>query len=132
MKKITVLLALAFLLTIPALALAGNGNRGGGFQGGGAQAGPGGFTGSGAPSLTVAEALDLGDDAWVTLTGRIEKRLGHERYQFSDATGTVVLDIDDDEWRGLTVGPEDVVEIQGEVDRHYLKKEIEVERIIKK
>ena len=137
MRKIVFSLALASLLMTPALALADDGKRGGGFQTSStqaesAQAAPGGFIGSGAPSITVSEALKLGDDAWVTLTGRIEKQIGHEKYQFSDGTGAITLDIDDDDWHGLTVGPGEMVEIQGEVDKDFMKTESEVERIVKK
>ncbi len=138
MRKFVFTLVLAPLLMTPALALAGdNKHEAGGFQAGGApsenaRAVPGGFSGPGAPAVTVAEALKLGDDAWVTLTGRIEKQLGHEEYSFTDGTGAVRVEIDDKVWRGLTVGPEDVVVIQGEVDRDFTKMEIEVKSIAKK
>ena len=68
----------------------------------------------------------------MTLEGKIEKQLGHEKYQFSDGTGTIVLDIDDKRWRGLTVGPEDTVVITGELDKDFTSLEIEVKKIVKK
>ncbi|MDL4455004.1 NirD/YgiW/YdeI family stress tolerance protein [Klebsiella michiganensis] len=40
------------------------------------------------------------------LEGQITRRLGHERYEFRDASGTVVLDIDDKVWHGVTVSAE--------------------------
>ncbi len=137
MKTTLFSLVLAFLLTVPAPARADDHNRGGGFQaaGGAATAGDqtgGGYTGPGAAPMTVAEALKLGDEAWVSLTGRIDRQLGHENYQFRDDTGTVALEIDDDAWGGLTVGPNDVVVIHGEVDKDWTRFEIEVDRIAKK
>ncbi|MDR2946930.1 MAG: NirD/YgiW/YdeI family stress tolerance protein, partial [Candidatus Adiutrix sp.] len=89
----------------------------------------GGFTGPGAAGgnvATVSGALKMRDDAWVTLEGKIEKQLRHEKYQFRDHTGVIVLDIDDKRWRGLTVGPEDTVVVTGEVDREFNGREIEV------
>ena len=79
-------LALAF----PAMAAQG------GFQGPG-QA-PGGFQGptSGVQADTVAKALKAWDDAPVMLTGHIVERVAgsDDKYNFRDATGTIVVEID--------------------------------------
>ena len=79
----------------------------------------GGFAGPGAglSATTVAGALELRDDAIVTLRGRIVAALGDEKYTFQDATGSVTVEIDDDEWRGITVTPETTIEITGELDK---------------
>ncbi|MDI5434721.1 NirD/YgiW/YdeI family stress tolerance protein, partial [Salmonella enterica subsp. enterica serovar Kentucky] len=46
--------------------------------------------------------------------------IGTERlYVFKDATGTINVDIDHKRWNGLTVTPQDTVEIQGEVDKDW-------------
>ena len=37
------------------------------------------------------------------------------------ATGTIRVEIDDEDWQGLTVTPKDKVEIKGEVDTHLMK-----------
>jgi uncharacterized protein (TIGR00156 family) len=66
----------------------------------------GGFQGPGISDSTVADALKLPDDTPVVLKGKIEKSLGNEKYQFSDGTGVIVVEIDNEEWRGLTVTPE--------------------------
>lgn len=78
----------------------------------------GGFTGPTAPNLnvTAAEASKLSDDTPVILTGKIEQSLGDEKYMFRDASGTIIIEIDDDDWRGVTVGPNDTVILQGEID----------------
>jgi len=120
MKKLLLTLALASLLAFPSLALADGKNRGGGFSG------P-----DGTPKVTVAEALKMRDDSKVTLTGKIVKKLGPEKYEFSDGSGSITIEIDDDDWRGLTVGPEDTVVIHGEVDRDFQGREIDVDSIKK-
>lgn len=85
------------------------------------------FQGPGLAPVTVAEALKLSDDTPVVLNGQIEKSLGDEKYQFKDATGTVVVEIDDEDWRGLDVTPNDVITIKGEVDKDMFKTEIDVD-----
>lgn len=80
----------------------------------------GGFQGPGIADSTVAEALKLPDDTPVVLKGKIEKSLGNEKYQFNDGSATIVVEIDNDEWRGLTVKPENTVEIRGEIDKEML------------
>ena len=80
----------------------------------------------------VGEAKKLSDDTPVVLTGKIVRSLGSEKYEFKDKTGSVTLDIDNDDWNGVNVGPEDTVEIQGEVDKDFTSFEIDVDRVIKK
>lgn len=121
MKKLFLMTCLLFFLVVPSLGLAADNVKKGG-----------GFTGLSAAKTTVAEVEKMADDAWVTLEGKIEKQLGHEKYQFNDGTGTIVLDIDDKRWQGLTVGPEDTVIITGEIDKDFRGREIEVKVITKK
>lgn len=103
---------------------ANQGSYGGGY---------GGFTGPQAQGAnTVAGALKAWDDTMVTLKGNIIRQVAHEKYEFKDSTGTMIVEIDDDKWYGLSVGPNDVVEIYGEVDSEiYRKNEIDV-KFIKK
>ena len=93
----------------------------------------GGFTGPQAQGAnTVAGALKARDDTMVTLKGNIIRQVAHEKYEFKDSTGVIIVEIDDDKWYGLSVGPNDVVEIYGEVDSEiYRKNEIDV-KFIKK
>ena len=134
MKKTLFFAALSSILAFSSITLAKE-NRGG-FQGDGAPAAQtaprgGGFANNAKP-VTVAEAQNQADDTWVVLTGRIVKQLGHEKYQFTDGTTSITIEIDDDVWQGLTVGPNDKVEIQGEVDKGFRNVEIDVKRITKK
>ena len=89
----------------------------------------GGFKGPGLSAITVEQALKLNDDAAVVLEGQIEKSLGKENYVFKDATGSVTIEIDDDDWKGQTVTPQDTVVIKGEVEKDMFKTEIDVDVI---
>lgn len=93
----------------------------------------GGFQGPTIASTTVADALKFNDDTPVVLVGNIQKNLGNEKYQFADKTGTIVVEIDDEDWRGQVVKPENTVEIRGEIDKELLgTPEVDVDSIILK
>lgn len=81
----------------------------------------GGFEGPGLKVSSVAEALKLADETPVVLEGSIVKSLGHEKYLFKDSSGSVVIEIDNDDWNGITVKPENIIEIKGEVDKEIFK-----------
>lgn len=123
MKKLAMVSALALVIGFSGNALA--------QQNFGA-ANAGGYTGPSAASMTVAEAKKLGDDTPVVLIGKLEKSLGGEKYLFTDNTGSVTVEIDNDDWRGLTVNDKDTVEICGEVDKDFMNFEIDVDSIAKK
>lgn len=93
----------------------------------------GGFSGPGTDVsiITIEQAKGLNDEAMVIMRGKIQKKIGDELYLFADDTGTINIEIDDDDWMGLTVGPDDLVEITGEVDKGWTKMEIEVDQIQK-
>ena len=79
---------------------------------------------------TVNQIENLADETYVTMQGNITSQVGHEKYMFKDSTGTIKVEIDDDDWHGLTVGPEDRIQIQGEVDKSWTKPtKIEVDSI---
>ena len=86
-----------------------------------------------ASALTIEEAKKLRDDSPVQLQGNIVRALGDEKYTFRDASGEIVVEIDNDVWRGVTVGPGDKVEIRGEIDKDFpgFPVEIEVDAIKK-
>ena len=88
-----------------------------------------GFQDPGLKTSTVAQALEMSDDTPVVLEGNIEQSLGDEKYMFKDASGSVVVDIDDEDWRGMTVTPQDTVIINGEVDKDFFKTKIDVDSI---
>jgi uncharacterized protein (TIGR00156 family) len=78
---------------------------------------------------TVAQVTELSEDAQVKLVGYIVKSLGDETFEFRDDTGTLVIEIDDDDWHGVEAGPSDRVEITGEVEREWRETGVEVDRI---
>ncbi len=92
----------------------------------------GGFSGNtdNITITTVNQVENLPDETYVTMQGNITSQVGHEKYMFKDETGTLKIEIDDDDWNGLVVGPEDRIQIQGEVDKSWTKPtKIEVDSI---
>jgi uncharacterized protein (TIGR00156 family) len=90
----------------------------------------GGFSGPDDRKLvSVADALSLPDESNVWLSGHIVKAIGDEKYEFKDATGTLVVEIDDEDWRGLNVAPDKKVDIAGEIDKEWNGVEFEVDMI---
>ncbi|MCJ7055085.1 YgiW/YdeI family stress tolerance OB fold protein [Klebsiella variicola] len=132
MKKIAAMTAIVALLSMPVLAA-----EQGGFTGPSSTtqvsstAQAGGFTGPSGAVTTVANAKSLRDDTWVTLRGKITERISDDLYKFQDASGVINVDIDHKRWNGVTVGPQDTVEIQGEVDKDWNSVEIDVKQIRK-
>jgi uncharacterized protein (TIGR00156 family) len=67
-------------------------------------------------AVTVNDARNLSHDSWVVLTGNIVFSLPQPNdYTFRDYSGEITIDIGPKEWRGLSVGESDRVEISGEV-----------------
>ena len=80
--------------------------------------------------VSVAKAKTLKDETGVTLTGKIVKHIAEDDFEFKDATGSIVLDIDDDLWQPMQLKAGDKVKVIGEVDTHRTKPtDIDVIRI---
>ena len=128
MKKLAAMVAVMALCSAPVLAA-----QQGGFSGPTTttQSQNGGFVGPNGSSTTVESAKSLRDDTWVTLRGNIVERISDDLYKFQDSSGTVNVDIDHKRWNGVTVTPQDTVEIQGEVDKDWNSVEIDVKQIRK-
>lgn len=127
MKKFAAVIAVMALCSAPVMAA-----EQGGFSGPSAtQSQAGGFQGPNGSVTTVESAKSLRDDTWVTLRGNIVERISDDLYVFKDASGTINVDIDHKRWNGVTVTPQDVVEIQGEVDKDWNSVEIDVKQITK-
>lgn len=92
---------------------------------------PGGFIGGDGEIVTVEQVKEMRDDVPVVLQGVIVERNGDEKYLFQDSTGSIVVEIDDENWGGLTVGPEEVIKVYGDVDRGIFSTEIDVDYIRK-
>jgi uncharacterized protein (TIGR00156 family) len=78
---------------------------------------------------TVSEVAKLGDDVRVVLEGKIEAHIKDDDYRFRDNTGTITLDIDDDEWPAVNISENDRVRIFGETDASFLRRKVDVDRI---
>lgn len=102
-----VIFALIVFLAFPAYGAFVGGNQGG-------YAGPDVDN-----STTVKAVKGMRDDTFVTLTGRIVSRIGGDKYVFQDATGQITVDIDDEDFRGQTVSPQNMVRITGEVEKEF-------------
>lgn len=91
----------------------------------------GGFTGPSVEVITIEQAKGMSDDTFVILRGNITKNIGDELYVFTDGTGTINIEIDDEDWNGQNIGPEDLVEIRGEIDKGWTSIEIDVDSVSK-
>ncbi len=87
------------------------------------------YTGPSGAKATVKEALDMADDTYVTLTGKITKHIGGNKYSFTDETGTIEVEIKNRMWNGFTAGPDDTVVIVGKIDKDFFDREVEVKSI---
>ena len=130
MKKTLAIAAIVALMSAPLYAA--NTNTAGGFSGPGAtQTQSGGFSGPNSSAMTVERAKTMSDDTWVTLRGTLVERISHDQYLFKDASGTINVEIGSKRWNGVTITPQDQVEIQGEVDKDWNSVEIDVKQINK-
>ena len=92
--------------------------------------GQGGFDGpDDKRRATVAEAAALSDDTRVIVVGSIVRALGDEKYEFRDDTGVLRVEIDDDDWDGLRVTPEDRLELEGEIEQDSDGPELDVDAV---
>lgn len=108
------------LMTVVTLACTGAAMADG-FNNGTTQQFNNGYTGQAQALITVEQAKQMPDDAWVTLQGNIVKQIGDEDYVFQDSTGQINVEIDQKYWRGITIKPTDLVQITGEVETHRFK-----------
>lgn len=88
---------------------------------------------NGSSQLTkVADILqNPKDDADVTVQGHLLRKVGDEEYVFSDGTGEIIVEIDDDDFpQGQPVDDKTRVELVGEVDTNKRRPpEIDVDRV---
>lgn len=77
---------------------------------------------------SVSDAINKGlDEQQLTLRGRITNFLGDDKYEFQDETGTIRIELDDDQnWSHIQ--KDQLIEITGELDKHMQYVKIEVYR----
>lgn len=124
MKRIAIIFFAAAMIAGSALAQGFNDYNdqqnygyGGGFQDDGS---------SQALITPVKKALRMRDDTIVILRGNLVRRISDEKYLFHDATGEIIVEIDDDKWGGVTASPKDTLELSGEIDRDINKVKVDV------
>lgn len=84
------------------------------------------------PEITVAQIKNVHDDAIVTLTGNVIKKIDgtKDKYIFKDNTGEIRIEIDHKYLPAQDFGPQNVVRITGEVDKDWTgPAEIDVKRV---
>ncbi|OOF59622.1 YgiW/YdeI family stress tolerance OB fold protein [Rodentibacter genomosp. 2] len=92
-----------------------------------------GFVDENAIVKTVSDALKANDDTPARLEGKIVKQLGKKDFIFKDSTDQEIqIEIDKKAWNGVTVNPQDRIQIIGKVDKEWDNTEIDVKQVIKK
>lgn len=129
MRKLGVVVLVTTLL-VGSAAFAGHHrweHQPGGFDGNYAQQnGPQGFANSTFKN-TADVKKNARDEQHVVLTGRLINYLGDEKYEFADESGTIVVELDDD-YNWSHIAKDELIQIEGEVDRDFFSVKIEVYR----
>ena len=89
------------------------------------------YTGPGAESVTtVAAANKAADDTPVVLQGYVIKKINNDdKYEFKDSTGTITVEIDDEDLPPVAFDDKTLVKLTGEVDKGLLQREVDVDRL---
>ena len=90
------------------------------------------FSGGQQPAVTTVKMIkDSGkDDQLVTIEGKIIKQVKKDDYIFQDATGQIVVDIDAKVFAGQKVTPDNVVRLEGEIDKELMREpEVDVHKL---
>ncbi|KTC37344.1 MAG: YgiW/YdeI family stress tolerance OB fold protein [Pseudomonas sp.] len=90
-----------------------------------------GYTGPGAQAVTtVAAAKDASDDTPVVLQGYVTKKLDNDdKYEFKDSSGTITVEIDDENLPPVPFNDKTLVKLTGEVENGLMKREIDVDLV---
>ncbi|WP_412460948.1 YgiW/YdeI family stress tolerance OB fold protein [Pseudomonas sp. SC11] len=88
-----------------------------------------GYTGPGAQSITtVAAAKEAADDTPVVLQGYITKKVNNDdKYEFKDNTGTITVEIDNEDLPVTPFNEKTKVKLTGEVEKHLMSREVDVD-----
>ena len=77
---------------------------------------PQGYTGQ-FTTVSVSQVYSYPNKMYGVLQGTIVQWYGGDRYLFRDASGDVMVKIDHGAWWGQSIGPNDIVEVWGDVHR---------------
>lgn len=71
---------------------------------------------------TVRDVLDRPvDDQKIVLQGYLAQKLANERYSFTDNTGSITVEIDDESFPPEPIRPDMLVEIRGRIDADFMR-----------
>ncbi|AUF94455.1 uncharacterized protein (TIGR00156 family) [Pseudomonas sp. BIGb0278] len=89
------------------------------------------YTGPGAqPVTTVAAANDAADDTRVVLQGFVTKKLDNDdKFEFKDNTGTIKVEIDDEDMPAAGFNDKTKVKLTGEVEKNLMSREVDVDLV---
>jgi uncharacterized protein (TIGR00156 family) len=90
-----------------------------------------GYTGPGAqPVTSVAAAKEAADDTPVVLQGFVTKKINNDdKYEFKDNTGTLTVEIDDEDLPATPFNDKTKVKLTGEVEKHLVNREVDVDTV---
>ncbi len=71
--------------------------------------------------VTVAQAKKAADETAVSVTGTIVREVKHEHYELKDASGTIMVEIDENLATAAQLKAGTKVRVLGEVDTHKHK-----------
>lgn len=128
MNKLAVFASAVTLALAGSSIAAANGMGPGGFGHHNLRGGPGGFGAPNLPVVTVAQLQQAYyDDARVAMQGKLTNYYGHDRYEFTDKTGSILVELDDDRnW--FHINRDQLIMIYGKVDYDDGRIEVEVKR----
>ena len=78
-------------------------------------------------SMTVSAAMKAADDSPAVLQGTLGKSLGNERYEFSDDSGSMTVEIDRDITRHITLNSGQAITLYGEIEQEHNGNEFDVD-----
>lgn len=81
--------------------------------------------------MTVEQAKTMHDGATVSLRGNLLKRQGDDRYQFRDKSGAITVIIPVAAFNEQHVEPDDLVNINGSLDRKMTPPVVRIDRLLK-
>ncbi|MGJ9419094.1 YgiW/YdeI family stress tolerance OB fold protein [Massilia sp. CMS3.1] len=116
MKRILQISAIATLLAASSFAIA----QPTGYTGPSNKAAPAGYAGpTSVPLMTAKALLNKGkDDQYARLQGKLLSHKGGEEYEFADASGKIMVDIDAKHFpAGVSIDHNTMVELTGEFDK---------------
>ncbi|MEN0614527.1 MULTISPECIES: YdeI family stress tolerance OB fold protein [Klebsiella] len=81
--------------------------------------------------MTVRQALSMHDGATISLRGNLIEQYGDDRYRFRDKTDTIAVTIPAAVFAGREVRPDQMISINGSLDKKMTPPMVRVDRIQK-